>query len=74
MLLFPSKLFAGGEDERLHGLGRVEVAQAAAEHLLEVVEDVQPGGRAPAKVQRRKHPLMRHATAARKQSIQKREP
>ena len=33
MLLFPSKLFAGGEDERLHGLGRVEVAQVAAQHL-----------------------------------------
>ena len=29
----PPKLFAGGEDERLHGLGRVEVAQVAAEHL-----------------------------------------
>ena len=33
MLHFPEKMFAGGEDERLHGLGRVEVAQVAAQHL-----------------------------------------
>ena len=33
IMLFPKKMFAGGEDERLHGFGRVEVAQVAAERL-----------------------------------------
>ena len=32
-IAFPPKMYAGAEDERLHGLGRVEVAQAAAQHL-----------------------------------------